>query len=87
MNKDELTTNADTEQVAPPDAYTLLPAVLRPKMGGEALKLLKEGKTIEVENEFVFDLMRFVERKESDFRFTCRVNKLNQGWTVIEYGR
>jgi hypothetical protein len=28
MNKDELTTNADTEQVAPPDAYTILPAVL-----------------------------------------------------------
>ena len=28
MNKNELTTNADTEQVAPPDAYTLLPAVL-----------------------------------------------------------
>src|SRR5690606_7858338 len=65
---------------------TVLPAVLRPKMGGEALKLLKEGKTIEVENEFVFDLMRFVERKESNFIFTCRVNKLNQGWTVIEHG-
>jgi hypothetical protein len=66
---------------------TVLPAVLRPKMGGEALKLLKEGKTIEVENEFVFDLMRFVERKESNFRFTCKVNKLNQGWTVIDHGR
>jgi hypothetical protein len=85
--KAELTTNVQSEQVAPPDAKHLLPAVLRPKMGGDALKLLKEGKTIEVENEFVFDLMRFVERKESNFRFTCRVNKLNQGWTVIEHGR
>lgn len=27
MNKDELTTNPDTEQVAPPDAKPLLPAV------------------------------------------------------------
>jgi hypothetical protein len=26
--KDELTINADTKQVAPPDAYTLLPSVL-----------------------------------------------------------
>lgn len=69
------------------DGNTVLPAVLRPKMGGEALKLLKEEKTIEVENEFVFDLMRFVERKESNFKFTCKVNKLNQGWTVIEHGR
>ena len=80
-------TNDDLNTNTAIDGNTVLPAVLRPKMGGEALKLLKEGKTIEVENEFVFDLMRFVERKESNFRFTCRVNKLNQGWTVIEHGR
>lgn len=84
MNKEQ---NYQITTEASNDGNTVLPAVLRPKMGGDALKLLKEGKTIEVENEFVFDLMRFVERKESNFRFTCKVNKLNQGWTVIEHGR
>lgn len=85
MNIEEQKVETNTEAAIV--GNTVLPDVLRPKMGGEALKLLKEGKTIEVENEFVFDLMRFVERKESNFRFTCRVNKLNQGWTVIEHGR
>lgn len=62
---------------------TLLPDAIRPKMASEALELLKSGKGIEVENEYVFDLMRYVERKERNISFKCHVNQLNQGWTVI----
>ena len=62
----------------------VLPAVIRPKMASEALDLLKLSNDIEVENEYVFDLMRYVEMKESNISFKCRVNQLNQGWTVIQ---
>jgi hypothetical protein len=78
---------ADSQQVSPSIANAVLPAVLRPKMGSEALQLLKDGKDIEVENEYVFDLMRYAERKERNISFKCRVNMLNQGWTVIQHGR
>ena len=64
---------------SPNDGDTVLPAVLRPKMASEALDLLKFGNDIEVENEYVFDLMRYVEMKEINISFKCRVNQLNQG--------
>ena len=47
MKKDELTTNAGTEQVAKPDAYTLLPAVLLDNKGyptEEWLQFIKSYK-------------------------------------------
>lgn len=65
----------------------VFPAVLRPKTADEALKLLEENKTIEIENIYAFDLMRYVQAKKSNFRFTCRVNQLNRGWTVIQHCR
>ena len=71
----------------PNSINTLLPAVLSPKMASEALDLLKSGNDIEIENDYVFDLMRYVERKESNIAFKCRVNQLNQGWTVIQHSR
>lgn len=64
---------------------TLLPAVLRPKTADEAIKLLEENKTIEIENIYAFDLMRYAQEKKSNFRFTCKVNELNTGWTVIQH--
>ena len=68
--------------------YTdLLPAVLRPKTADEAIKFLEENKTIEIESIYVFDLMRYVQEKKRNFRFTCKVNELNQGWTVIQHCR
>ena len=56
----------------------------RPKMASEALGLLKSNIDIEIENEYVFDLMRYVRSKEGDISFKCKVNKINQGWTVIK---
>ena len=64
---------------------TVLPDVLRPKTADEALKLLEENIIIEVKSIYAFDLMRYVQSKKSNFKFTCSVNKLNQGWTVIEH--
>ena len=69
------------------EANTLLPAVLRPKTAGEALKLLEGNITIEIESIYAFDLMRYVQAKKSNFKFTCKVNQLNQGWTVIQHCR
>lgn len=65
----------------------LLPAVLRPKTADEAIKLLEEDKTIEIESIYAFDLMRYVQEKKSNFRFTSKVNELNTGWTVIQHCR
>jgi len=58
--------------------------IQRPKMASEALGLLKSNIDIEIENEYVFDLMRFVRRKEGDISFKCKVNHFNKGWTVIK---
>lgn len=74
-----------TEQAV--DYTDLLPAVIRPKTADEALKLLEQNTTIEIESIYAFDLMRYVQEKKSNFRFTCRVNQLNQGWTVIQHCR
>lgn len=65
----------------------VLPAVLRPKTADEAIKLLKEYKLIEIQSIYAFDLMRYVQEKESNFRFTCKINQLNEGWTLIEHCR
>jgi len=65
----------------------VLLAVLRPKTADEAIKLLKEYKLIEIQSIYAFDLMRYVQEKESNFRFTCKVNQLNEGWTLIEHCR
>lgn len=48
MNKNELTTNADADQVAPPDAYTLLPAVF--SSIEEAVKELGLSKRVRWKN-------------------------------------
>ncbi len=79
--EDEVTTSSRN------DGNTVLPAVLRPKMASEALDILKSNNDIEIENEYVFDLMRYVERKERNISFKCKVNQLNQGWTVIQHSR
>jgi len=70
MNKDELTTKSDTDQVATPDAYTLLPAVLLDDEGyptdewlqclktykpDESLPLLTFVKTILVDGWYMSD--------------------------------
>jgi uncharacterized protein related to proFAR isomerase len=80
--KNEASTTDKAMQYEP-----LLPDVLRPKTAAEAIKLLEENKTIEFESIYVFDLMRYVKTKKSNFRFTCRVNQLNEGWTVIQHCR
>lgn len=41
--KYKLTTNADTEQVAPPDAYTLLAVLASPLLEVKKLKNTKNG--------------------------------------------
>lgn len=64
---------------------TLLTAVLRPKTADEALKLLEQYIDIEIASKNAFDLMRWVEQKKSNFKFTCKVNELNKDWTVVRH--
>lgn len=69
------------------DANRLLPAVQRPKIASEALKLLKEGIQVEMETGKVFDFMRYVEKAERNFSFRCYVNEFTEGYTVLKHGR
>ena len=69
------------------DANRLLPAVQRPKIASEALKLLKEGIQVEMETGKVFDFMRYVEKAERNFSFRCYVNEFTEGYTVLKHCR
>jgi len=69
------------------EVNTLLSTVPRPNTADEALKLLEQNITIEIASKHAFDLMRWVEQKKSNFKFTCKVNELNKGWTVIRHCR
>lgn len=52
-------------------------------MANEAIELLENNIQIEIENEKVFDFLRYVEKVKNNFRINCKVNELNQGWTLL----
>ena len=55
----------------------------RPKMANEALELLEDGIQIEVKNNKVFGLLRYIEKVRKNFSCTCHINEFTEGWTVI----
>jgi len=69
------------------NANLLLSAVLRPEYATEALLFLKNGQTIEVQNDNVGKLIKFAHQRENDFAYLITRNKLNSGWTVIQNSR
>ena len=70
--KEKLTTNADTEQVAPPDAYTLLPTVLLDDEGYPTEEWLQYIKNYKPDESL--PLLTFVEKVLID------------GWYMSDWG-
>ena len=96
MKKDELTTNAGTEQVAPPDAYTLLPAVLLDNDGypteewlqfiksykpDESLPLLTFVEMVLVDGWYMSDWGFKLHKKYKD---KCKLELHTGGWSGNE---
>lgn len=56
----------------------------RPKKKSKALKLINKGKEIEIENQFVYDFLNYIDyQKPTPFKIICSENKYNEGWTAI----
>ena len=96
MIKDELTTNADTEQVAPPDAYTLLPDVFLDDDGyptdewlqylknykpDESLPLLTFVKTVLVDGWYMSDCGFKISKK---YKGKHKIELHTGGWSGNE---
>ena len=69
------------------NANLLLSAVIRPEYATEALSFLKNGQTIEVQNDNVGKLIKFAHQRENDFAYSINKDKLNKGWSVIQNSR
>lgn len=59
-----------------------VPPPIRPNNGTDAFELLRQNKTIEVNNDVVFWFLEQLD-KNTDFSFCYHMNKYNNNWTAV----